>query len=119
MTGVDVKQTFQISVLTSLWTQVRTPRLEERAAILSERRYVSRAVRSGSGFPNQKVVSSPRPLGPARHAEVSIFRARKPVELVGLRRIALGGDDVAKSAQAVGLLGSKTQFLRNRVAFVC
>ena len=40
------------------------------------------------------------------------------MELFGLRRIALGGHDVAKSAQAVGLLGAETQLLRKLIAFI-
>ena len=40
------------------------------------------------------------------------------MELVGLRLIALGGDDVAKNAQPVALLGAKIQLLRELIAFV-
>jgi hypothetical protein len=62
--------------------------------------------------------SLPRPFGPALHAQASKFGACETVELLSLARIALGGHDVAKSAQAVALLGAKIQLLRKLIAFV-
>ena len=40
------------------------------------------------------------------------------MELFGLCCIALGGHDVAKSPQAVGLLGAENQLLRKLIAFI-
>ena len=90
------------------WAESGRYRQQKAAGYFRQWRYPNRAVHLRT-FAHRLLGSSPRAFRPAPHAQASKFGVRKTVELLGLRRIALGRHDVAKSPQTVALLRAEAQ----------